>query len=88
MSQTSSINRRGTTDRKARARERLAVSKSPAIRAGLEGGQYQPLSDSDIERVHQAALEVLATTGIGGPTEELLNLVLPKGAEVNKHGRL
>ncbi|NDG44287.1 MAG: hypothetical protein EBY36_06105, partial [Gammaproteobacteria bacterium] len=51
MSQTSSINRRGTTDRKARARERLAVSKSPAIRAGLEGGQYQPLSDSDIERV-------------------------------------
>ena len=88
MTGTSKSSRRGAVKRKARARERQAISASPAIHAGMEGGQYQPLSAPDLAKIHVAALDILEHTGIGNPTDELLTLVLPKGASLNEHGRL
>lgn len=40
---------------------RKVVSVSPA---GLEGGQYRPLREADVLRIHQAALQVLERTGV------------------------
>jgi len=59
-----------------------------AVRAGIEGGAYKPLSDRDIERIHDTALNVLANIGIGEPIPEILEYALPKGCTLNEHGRL
>ena len=38
--------------------------------------------------LHRGALEILATTGVAEATRELLDIVLPKGCTLNRHGRL
>jgi len=85
---SSTKHRRGGIDRKARGRERLKNSTSSAIRPGMAGGQYRPLSPNDLKQIHGAALEILAHTGIGNPTSELVDLLLPRGLSLNEHGRL
>ena len=89
----SSPNRRSATarregGRKARRSRRVADTRSPAIWPGMVGGRYRPLSDSDMDRVHHAALQILETVGIGDPIPELLDEVLDKGCVLNGHGRL
>jgi trimethylamine--corrinoid protein Co-methyltransferase len=34
------------------------------VRAGLEGGQYKPLSETDVLKIHHAALDALETIGL------------------------
>ncbi len=74
--------------RQVRRAKRQADSQSPAIWPGMHSGRYQPLSDSDMGRIHQAALEILETIGIGDPIPELLKEVLHQGCFLNEHGRL
>ncbi len=74
--------------RRARKAARIASTGSEAIVAGLKGGAYQPLSPNDMTKIHRAALDILARTGLGDSTTELDALVLDKGAEINAHGRL
>lgn len=74
--------------RSARKALRAASTGNEAIRAGFRGGRYKPLSTTEVQAVHNAALSILARTGLSDHTPELLDLVLPKGAEINKHGRL
>ncbi len=57
-------NRRGG-GRSARKAARAAATGNEAIRPGLPGGRYRPLSDTDMARVHDAALAILARTGLG-----------------------
>ena len=45
-------------------RDRMAHPTVPVVPPGLEGGQYRPLKQSQIERISQAALTVLEETGI------------------------
>jgi len=55
------------------------------------GGMYRPLSQAQLETVHEAALKVLETTGIGfGPgLEEAARLMEQAGAEVDRdRGRI
>lgn len=74
--------------RKARMAKRLSDEPTQAIRPGMQGGHYKPLSKIDMDRIHKGALEILATTGIGEPIQELLDIVLPLGCFLNSHGRL
>jgi trimethylamine:corrinoid methyltransferase-like protein len=37
--------------------------QNPAMREWI-GGQYQPLSQSDIEQIHNAALDILGSAGV------------------------
>ncbi len=74
--------------RAARKAVRAAMSGNEAIQPGFQGGRYQPLSPTDMQAIHQAALSILARTGLGDHTPELCDLVLPRGAEINEHGRL
>ncbi|KIC25120.1 trimethylamine methyltransferase family protein [Leisingera sp. ANG-M6] len=85
---TKTRTRRRSGGRDARAAARTQPSASQAIWPGLSGGRYRPLSDADMQKIHHAALTILERTGIGDPTEELLDLVLPKGAILSEHGRL
>ena len=41
--------RRSAADRKAKAQARLEGGNSPAIRPGMQGGQYRPLNDDDLK---------------------------------------
>jgi trimethylamine--corrinoid protein Co-methyltransferase len=74
--------------RAARMAQRQDSAARQAVWPGLEGGGLKPLSDADIGRIHEAALDILESVGIGDPTEELLDIALPKGCVVNEHGRL
>lgn len=80
--------RRRGGGREARAAVRNSNASSQAIWPGLSGGRYRPLSDADMARIHEAALTILERTGVGDPIPEVLDLVLPKGAVLNEHGRL
>jgi trimethylamine---corrinoid protein Co-methyltransferase len=54
--------------------------------AGLPGGQYRPLSDGQIETIHQAALTILAKTGIGYEPglEGIVDMLADAGAAVDR----
>ena len=70
--------------RRKRAFRAVTVPRSdPACR-----GQYRPLKDDDLTRIHEAPLTILEHTGIGDPLPELLDIVLPLGAQLNDYGRL
>ncbi len=51
-------------------------------RPGPDGGQYRPLTQAQIERIHRASLTVLETTGVRVENEEALTLYREGGARV------
>ncbi|MCE8515645.1 trimethylamine methyltransferase family protein [Ruegeria pomeroyi] len=80
--------RRGGGGRAARIAVQQATTGNEAVHGGMQGGRYKPLSQRDMENIHSAALTVLERTGVSDHFPELLDLVLPKGAVLNEHGRL
>ena len=58
------------------------------MRPGQSGGHYKPLSDGDITRIHDAALDVLENIGIGDPIPEVLHYALPGGCILGEDSRL
>jgi trimethylamine--corrinoid protein Co-methyltransferase len=80
---------RRTGGRTGRIAARAAGPVRRAVWPGMSGGRYRPLSERDIERIHDTALDVLANIGIGQPNEELLAAALPKGCiHDREHNRL
>ena len=80
--------RRKTGGRAGRHAERKKGTVGMAVRPGIEGGAYKPLSERDIERIYDTALDVLANIGIGDPIPEMLEYALPKGCTLDENGRL
>ena len=80
--------RRGA--RAARRAERLAplADELKAVKPGLPGGRYQPLSKAELERVHQAALDVLENIGLSQAIPSCIELVTQAGGKLDEHGRL
>ncbi len=64
-----------------------AEGKAP-IAPGLEGGAFRPLGQRDIERIHDAALDVLERIGMGEPIPVLAALAQAKGCRLTDAGRL
>ena len=86
---------RATRSRRGSAREakRAARMHGPGkdvitIRPGMEGGRYRPLSDHEVNRIHEAALDVLERIGMGTPTPLIRDLALEQGCSINSNGRL
>ncbi len=50
---------------------------------GLVGGQYKPLTDAEVTRIHEASLEVLERTGVNVQEAEALALFKEAGADVH-----
>ena len=88
MTDTPKPRRRGGGGRAARIAVQQATTGNEAVQGGIAGGRYRPLSQADMERVHDAALRVLENTGLTDHFPELLELVLPGGAVLNAHNRL
>ena len=49
---------------------------SSAIRPGLQGGQYRPLTAFDVENIHRTVLDILEDVGVGKPIPVLVELSL------------
>jgi len=49
---------------------------------GLSGGQYKPLTDEQVRRIHQAALSILERTGVQVEEPEALKMFQDAGANV------
>ena len=52
------------------------------------GVRFEPLSRSAVERVHSAALDLLARVGMAAPTDRVKELALNQGCELTESGRL
>ncbi|MBL8057547.1 MAG: trimethylamine methyltransferase family protein, partial [Anaerolineales bacterium] len=71
-----------TTNRDTRRRAR-AAHKSNALPPGLEGGQYRPLSEAAVQRIHEGALSILERTGVEIFDSECRSILAAAGARVD-----
>lgn len=80
--------RKGTLSREAmKARHRRPSLTNPAP-AGASGGQYRPLTDTQVVQITDAAFRLLAELGMGDAPAQLQDQALKKGATINQSGRL
>ena len=68
-------------------RERGVADPRPSA-AGMAGGLYRPLTPRAMERIHEAALDVLERVGLAQPTPTVQDLALAKGCTRDDAGRL
>ncbi len=89
MTQTQPKSRRsgGRAARQALRAAPLTKENQP-VRAGLPGGQYRPLKDADIERIHGAALDALAEIGLADAPASGVKAMTDAGAVLGEDGRL
>lgn len=79
--------RGGRTARQAERAAPLPEAMRP-VRPGLQGGQYRPLGDAEIARIHDAALEVLETVGFCDAIPSCIEAVTAAGGQLTEQGRL
>lgn len=65
--------------KKARSHPRAPHALPP----GLSGGQYRPLREEDVQRIHEAALTVLERTGVQIVASECRDIMVKAGARVD-----
>ena len=71
------------------ARKALRSCEAPqVVHAGMTGGTFKPLTNSDLKKIHFAALEILETVGIGEATPEVIDLATERGCIFTDTGRL
>ena len=58
------------------------------VQPGLSGGAYKPLSERDMQRIYDTALDILENIGIADPIPEILRYALPGGCYQDERGRL
>lgn len=58
------------------------------VRPGMPGGRYKPLEESDVLRIHHAALDVLEKIGLADATPSGIDYMTKAGAVLNSAGRL
>lgn len=58
------------------------------IRRGLSGGQYKPLNDQDIKKIHETSMKVFAEIGVQVNFSEARELFRHAGAEVEESSRV
>ena len=89
MANRSGRNQQTTQARDARKRARNSVGVGACMADGTTiGSLYKPLSDSEVKRVHCAALDLLATVGMAEPTPRIADIAVANGCTLNEKGRL
>ena len=58
------------------------------VRPGMSGGCYKPLTDAEVERIHEAVLDVLENIGLSQAIPSCVEIVTSAGGKVNSDGRL
>jgi len=60
----------------------------PVVTKGMVGGKYKPLTDHEIEQIHQTTLDVLENIGMSNPLPQLKEVALEQGCNFTDQGRL
>ncbi len=79
--------RRGARAAKRALRGAPLAMEDRAVRPGMSGGQYAPLTDSDIVKVNEAVMQALETIGLSQAIPSCLKVVCDAGGSF-KDGRL
>lgn len=58
------------------------TSKIPRQQKGLPGGQYKPLTEEQVQKIHHASLTILEKTGVQIEEKEALRLFKEAGADI------
>ncbi len=87
MNQMTSRRSGGRSARKALRAAPLADNIRP-VRAGMEGGVYNPLSEAEINRIHEAALIALEEIGLSEAPESGVACLTAAGAIKGDDGRI
>ncbi|MFQ5958659.1 MAG: trimethylamine methyltransferase family protein, partial [Alphaproteobacteria bacterium] len=76
--------------REARRAHRAAArdEASRVVGPGLAGGAYRPLSNGDIKRIYDAALDILERVGMADTIPDVQEFALEKGCSLDERGRL
>jgi len=81
-----------TTAVKRRSKRKRAISENeivlPVVTKGMVGGKYKPLSDHEIEQIHQTTLDVLENIGMTNPLPQFKEVALEQGCNFTDQGRL
>ncbi|MBP2236808.1 trimethylamine--corrinoid protein Co-methyltransferase [Sinorhizobium kostiense] len=73
---------------------RVALRSAPLaenirpVRPGLSGGQYKPLTEQGVERIHQAALDALEKIGLANAPKSGVEIMTGAGAILGEDGRI
>ena len=89
MSEESTVRARRPSGRDARRAQRsgpLPDHLRPVV-PGMPGGQYRPLSDSDIQQIHQTALRLLEEVGLADAPESGVEILTRAGCTLSDRGR-
>lgn len=87
MSSSPRSPRRGRSERAA-ARRDAADPLADSRWIGPAGGRYAPLSVTDIARIHEAVMHVLATLGLSQAPAGMIDRVTAHGGRLTDSGRL
>ena len=79
--------RRGRQARIAERARRKPVEQR-SVRPGFVGGRYQPLTQHEMERIHQTALDLMEQVGFADAIPSMIELVTEAGGWVKEDGRL
>ena len=74
--------------RAGRKAQRSTKNQVKVVQAGMSGGAYKTLKDTDLKKIHHAALDILATVGLAEATPEVIALATECGCVVSDVGRL
>ncbi|NBR89930.1 MAG: methyltransferase, partial [Rhodobacteraceae bacterium] len=80
--------RSGGREARRAARSTSLPDNQRPIRAGLSGGQYRPLSDHDVLRIHHAALDALEQIGLADAPPSGVEILTGAGAILGDDGRI
>ncbi len=58
------------------------------IRPGMEGGTYNPLTQAEVEKIHEAALQALETIGLADAPQSGIDYLTAAGCILGDDGRL
>ena len=65
----------------------LAENMRP-VRPGLSGGQYKPLTEAGVRRIHEAALDALEQIGLANAPKSGIEIMTGAGAILGDDGRI
>ncbi len=88
MATVSARRRMGGREARRRLRESPRGADRAAVRPGLAGGRYRPLTDAETEAIHDRALEVLARIGMAEVPAAVRERALEAGCALGPSGRL
>ena len=69
-------------------REAPVPEEDKAVRPGMSGDRFKPLTDAEVVRIHEAALDVLENIGIGEAIPSCVEIVTGAGGRLSPEGRL